>query len=101
MLALLAKLGMTLAGDVVGIFSASGKAKAEATAQRIQSMGRSWTDEFIVLVFFFPIIVSWFSPTRAAEYYAAFDSMPEWYAALIIGITAAVFGLGKLQGPSK
>jgi hypothetical protein len=101
MLALLAKVGMSLAGDVVGIFSANGKAKAEATAQRIQSMGRSWTDEFIVLVFFSPIIVSWFSPTRAAEYYSAFDSMPEWYAALIIGITAAVFGLGKLKPPPK
>jgi hypothetical protein len=99
MMALLAKLGMTLAGDVVGIFSANGKAKAEEVASRIQNMGRSWTDEFIVLVFFAPIVVAWFSPENAAAYFDSFYAMPEWYKALIIGITAAVFGLGKIKSP--
>ena len=99
MLALLTKLGISLAGDVVGMFSESGKAKAAETATRIQNMGRSWTDEFIVLVFFTPIVVGWFSPDRVYSYFQTLGSMPEWYTALVIGITAAVFGLGKIKTP--
>ena len=97
MLALMAKLGMGLAGNVIGIFSENGKAKAAETASRIESMGRSWTDEFIVIVFFSPIIVNWFAPERATAWFASLDTAPEWYTALVIGITAAVFGLGKIK----
>ena len=97
MLALLAKMGFDLAGNVVGMFNASNKAKVQEVASRIENMGRSWTDEFIVLVFFTPIIVAWFSPERSLSYFEALNAMPEWYNALIIGITVAVFGLGKIK----
>ena len=99
MMGLLAKLGIGLAGEVIGIFSEGGKAKAAETATRIQNMGRSWTDEFIVLVFFTPIIIGWFSPDSVYAYFQTLGSMPEWYTALVIGITAAVFGLGKIKTP--
>jgi len=90
-----------LAAQVIGLFGQRGKATQEAIQARIANMERSWTDEFIVVIFFSPLVVMWFSPERANAWVENIDKMPEWYVAMVAGIVSAVFGLGKLNGRSK
>jgi hypothetical protein len=86
-----------LIGQVIGLFGARGKATQEQLKARVESMGRSWTDEFIAVVWFSPLVAAWFSPERANEWIAAVTSNVEYFA-MVGAITAAVFGLGKLNG---
>ena len=48
-------------------------------------------------MWFSPAVVAWFSPDKANAWIAAVFSNAE-YSALLIAITAAVFGLGKING---
>jgi len=93
---MLVKLGMQLLGQLVGIFGERGKRTQDQIDARITSMQRSWTDEFIVVIFFSPLVVGWFSDVQSEAYIAMLGSLPEWYRNLIFAITGAVFGLGKL-----
>ena len=88
-----------LLGQVLSLFGAKGKATAADVKARVDNMGRSWTDEFLVVVWFSPIAVMWFSPEKASEYIANLTNMPEWYVGILYLITGAVFGLGKLKKP--
>ena len=95
---MLANLTAGLVGQVIGLFGEKGRATQAALKARVEAMGRSWTDEIITLVWFSPAIVAWFSPDKAGEWIERiFNTSPE-YTALLIGITAAVFGLGKING---
>jgi len=86
-----------IAGQVIGLFGAKGRAQQERMMARVAAMERSWTDEVIALYWFSPGFVAWFSPERATEWIAAVSSQPEFFATQGI-ITAAVFGLGKING---
>jgi len=95
---MLANLTVGVIGQVIGLFGAKGKAQQEALKARVESMQRSGTDEIIAAVWFSPAIVAWFDPERAELWITnIFNTSPE-YTALLIGITAAVFGLGKING---
>lgn len=96
---MLVTAGTALLGQVLSLFGAKGKATAEDMKARVESMGRSWTDEFLVVVWFSPIAVMWFSPEKANAYITNLTAMPEWYVGILYLITGAVFGLGKLQKP--
>ena len=87
--------GMSLIGQVIGLFGKKGEAAQAQLKTRIESMDRTWTDEILVVVWFTPVVVAWFDAERSQEWIAGVFSNPE-YSALLIGITAAVFGLGKL-----
>jgi len=86
-----------LLGQVIGLFGAKGKAQQEQMASRISALGRSWTDEFIAVVWFSPLIVSWISPDRAQAWIDTITSQDEYFS-MLVGITLAVFGIGKLNG---
>jgi len=60
-------------------------------------MKRSWTDEIIALVWFSPMMVAWISPDNAKAWIGTVTADPEYYGMLVL-ITAAVFGLGKING---
>ena len=94
---MIASLVANLLGQVVGLFGQKGKAAQDALAARVSNMERSWTDEFITAVWFSPLLVSWVNPEKANEWIATVFANKE-YSALLMGITAAVFGLGKLNG---
>ena len=87
---------LNLFGQVIGIFGARGKANQEALKAVAENMPRSWTDEVIVVVWFSPLLVAWFNEQAAMNWITAVFANGE-YSALLIGITAAVFGLGKLN----
>jgi hypothetical protein len=97
----LANLAVGVIGQVIGLFGERGKAQQEALKARVEAMQRSGTDEIITAVWFSPAVVAWFSPERAEAWIERiFNTSPE-YTALLIGITAAVFGLGKINGRVK
>jgi len=94
---MIAGLLVNLVGQVIGIFGAKGKAAQENLATRVNAMERSWTDEFITLVWFSPVLVSWFNPERANAWIVTVTGNTEYFG-MLAGITAAVFGLGKING---
>jgi hypothetical protein len=53
----------------------------------------SWKDEFITLIWYFPLIVFWFDPKKAQEWITFVGNVPGWYQAGMFGILAASFGL--------
>ena len=95
---MLVQAGLGLLNQVIGLFGDKGKAAQAENTKRIENMQRSWTDEFLVVTWFSPVWMSWFSPDRAAAYVETLNNMPEWYISLLYLITGAVFGLGKING---
>ena len=70
-------------------------AETEATydleAQR--NMKGSLKDEFIMLVWYSPLVVAWFFPEEATAWIAFVSDLPAWWAFGAFGIMAATFGL--------
>jgi hypothetical protein len=60
-------------------------------------MARSWTDEFLVVYWFSPSIVGIFNTAKGIEMSSNMTHNTELFA-LQVAITAAVFGLGKING---
>ena len=62
-----------------------------------ESMDNSWKDEFIVIVFSFPIIINFlmplFSETTMAEAWDNLAKAPEWYTTIIGILVLVIFGL--------
>ena len=97
---MIVEAGINLVGQVIGLFGAKGKATQEDIKARVANMERSWTDEFIAVYWFGPDFIGWFDPAWALQIKAGQVAEPE-VLAIQVAITAAVFGLGKLNGKSK
>ena len=97
---MIVEAGINLVGQVIGLFGAKGKATQEDIKARVANMERSWTDEFIAVYWFGPDIIGWFNPDWALAIKTTQVAEPE-VLAIQLAITAAVFGLGKLNGKSK
>lgn len=55
----------------------------------------SWKDEYLMLIFSFPLILAFIPYTQEAVV-KGFDTLnrtPDWYMMLVLGIVASVFGL--------
>lgn len=89
-----------LVGQVIGLFGAKGQRTQEQMKARLDAMGRSWTDEFIAVVWFSPLIVAWVSPERAQSWIDTITSQNDYFA-MLVAITLAVFGIGKIQRAKK
>jgi len=62
-----------------------------------ESMDNSWKDEFIVLVFSLPIIITFIMPifndTTLADAWNNLAMAPEWYQTIISILVLVIFGL--------
>ena len=58
-------------------------------------MKTSWKDEYLVILFSIPLILSFIPYTQEAilRGFETLDKTPEWYMFLVTGIVASVFGL--------
>lgn len=92
--------GINLIGQVIGLFGKKGEAQQAQLKARVEAMDRSYTDEYLVVFWTLPGVVAWFNPDRAQVWIDTLFSS-ELYAGLIIGITASVFGLGKIKRAKK
>jgi len=95
---MIAKLAFELLGQVVGVFGERGKARQEWLVERASALQRSGTDEIITVVWFSPAVVAWFSPDRANAWIDTILGGNPEYVYIVSAITAAVFGLGKVNG---
>ncbi len=89
---------MTLLGQGLGLLGNRGKAAQERMNVRVSAMERSWTDEFLVVVWFYDRILAVFDPAAAEAYLYAVSQAPVDHIAMQVAITGAVFGLGKVKG---
>jgi hypothetical protein len=76
-------------------------ATSEADWEKIMAQGtqNSWKDEYLVILFSIPLILSFtgeWGRTAVADGFGALSNMPEWYQYLIIGIYVVKFGLRGL-----
>lgn len=84
------------------------QAKAEATAEyhrrqqqnesdwdarALEASKHSWKDEYLLLVWTFPLIYAWYDPDKAMEWISFVDRLPLWYQCGLFGMMAATFGL--------
>lgn len=55
----------------------------------------SWKDEYLLLIFSFPLILSFIPYTQEAvdKGFETLEKTPDWYMMLVLGIVASVFGL--------
>lgn len=87
---------MSLAGQLIGLVGAKGKAAQEQINTRVSAMERSWTDEVLVAYWFSPGFVAWFSPEAVEAWTKATVGNEQLFTIQLL-ITAAVFGLGKIK----
>ena len=97
MLGTAVKLGAGLVGQAISLFGERGKAAQADLVARAENMKRSLTDEFLVLYWFSPTIVGIFDAEKGIEMSSNMTQNSELFA-LQVAITAAVFGLGKING---
>jgi hypothetical protein len=97
---MIAGLIANLAGSVIGLFGQAGKAKQDALTARVSNMERSWTDEVIALYWFGPSFIGFFNPETSVAIQGAMFANQE-LVGIQVGITMAVFGLGKINGRKK
>lgn len=55
----------------------------------------SWKDEYLMMIFSFPLILAFIPTTQEAvlKGFETLEKTPEWYMMLVLGIVASVFGL--------
>lgn len=99
MIALIANLlGGTLT-EWVKTKAVTSRIKAEARAKAVSDGIPGWNDEYLVLVWSWPVVAAYI-PVDAVQQSAQkgieiFNSYPDWYVTGFIAITSAVFGLDK------
>jgi|TARA_R110002096_G_scaffold5079_4_gene23644 hypothetical protein len=90
---------INLAGQIIGLFGQKGAAAQAQIKATAANMQRTYTDEVIVLYWFGPSIVSLFGLAEPMQQQLLMINADTGLLFEVqIGITAAVFGLGKLAG---
>ena len=75
------------------------QASHEAKLERIRAQKNDWKDEFLLIVWSTPILISFVPPLQDSAF-KAFDYMkelPEWYMGGWVAISLAVFGVNKFM----
>lgn len=79
------------------------QAQHEAKIERIRAQKGDWKDEFLLLIWSTPILISFVPPLQPTAF-AAFDYMkelPEWYMGGWVAISLAIFGVDKILKVKK
>lgn len=75
------------------------QASHEAKLERIKSQRGDWKDEFLIIIWSAPLLLS-FVPSLQDNAFRAFDYMaklPDWYMGGWVAISLAVFGVDKIM----
>jgi hypothetical protein len=64
----------------------------------MEQMDKSWKDEFILVILFSPLIVSFIPRIQeiAVTGFEIMKGIPDWYVGLLVGITIVTYGLRGL-----
>lgn len=90
--------------DIAGELAKQGvQVEADWDARAQADMATSWKDEYLLILFSIPLVLSFFPATQEAilKGFAILEQTPEWYMFLVIGIVSAVYGLRWYVSKSK
>lgn len=90
-----------LAGQIIGLFGERGRANQAVIKERLAQMERSYTDEVIIAYWFGPTIVSIFGWAAPLINQKGMITENTEIFAVQTALTAAVFGLGKMNGRNQ
>lgn len=82
--------------DIAGELAKQGvQVEADWDARAQADMATSWKDEYLLILFSIPLVLSFFPSTQEAilKGFAILEQTPEWYMFLVTGIVSAVYGL--------
>ena len=73
------------------------EAKAQAKAQQVQNGIAGWSDEWLVMVWSYPIVGAFIPQLQpyVASGFEFLSGLPDWYIGGYLSVTAAVFGIDK------
>ena len=73
------------------------QAKADAKIARLQNGIPGYSDEFLVAVWVLPFVMAFVPPLQpyATAGFEIIETMPDWYMAGFMTVTAGVFGIDK------
>lgn len=76
------------------------EARAEMDAEAMKGMQFSWKDEYLLLLFSVPLILSFIPATVpwVIAGFAVLQTLPMWYQWAITGMVAATFGIRTWKG---
>ena len=69
--------------------------EADWDARAQGAMATSWKDEYLLILFSIPLILSFFPETQETVLrgFAVLQQTPDWYMLMVTGIVSATFGL--------
>jgi len=75
-------------------------ARAQMDVEAMKGMAFSWKDEYLLLLFSIPLILSFIPGTVVwvEDGFAVLDTLPMWYQWAITGMVAATFGIRTWKG---
>ena len=73
----------------------------EYKSKIIESAGKGWKDEFVLVLISIPILILGYSiftddvdiRTKLDLFFEYFNQLPYWYQAIFIGVVSAIYGL--------
>jgi hypothetical protein len=79
------------------------EARAAMDVEAMKGMQFSWKDEYLLLLFSVPLILSFFPVTVpwVQAGFAVLSTLPDWYQWALTGMVAATFGLRTWKGLFK
>lgn len=90
--------------DIAGELAKQGvQVEADWDARAQADMATSWKDEYLLILFSIPLILSFFPSTQQVvlDGFTILEKTPEWYMFLVSGIVSAVYGLRWLMSRKK
>ena len=78
--------------------AAKDDAKARADIKRIEDMSSSWKDEYVLLIFSYPIISAFIPPLRqnTMDAMTFLQGLPPWFVWTFVAISCAIYGIDKV-----
>lgn len=90
--------------DIAGELAKQGvQVEADWDARAQADMATSWKDEYLLILFSIPLVLSFFTNTQddILKGFAILEQTPDWYILMITGIVSATFGLRWLLSRKK
>lgn len=77
--------------------------EADWDARAQVAMATSWKDEYLLVLFSIPLVLSFFPSTQQAilDGFSILEKTPHWYMLMITGIVSATFGTRWLLSRGK
>lgn len=97
------KLDLELQLEQMRITAKQSSVPDDYDMQALKNQDHSWKDEYLLIIYTVPFVLSFIPQTQdsVAKGWLYMSQAPWWYASLIIGMVASVYGLRWYFGEKK